>query len=239
MYNKTLKDYNRDLARDMIHLDLERRADDYLNNEGVDGWMDFLADPGLTFFLIKEGPIPLDLKLTDVLEDQFSWMKIDLALAYALVVKNDSGDHGPETPEQSDTSDILWSIIRDVRRADLSPCFGVAATVQQNQLFKIYQIRRRIRYAFRNLATDECSQRFLRASLDKISDYLESHMPEFNLLITWRVANAAIIYWLEQLEEKGEIGSDGYLLRLLYSRGVISDPYIPSVYDDDEDGYDD
>ena len=237
MYNMKLKDYTLSAAREMIQLDQANRIDDYLYNDGGDSRLDFLADPGLIFFLTGEGSVPLDLKLIEVLEDQFSWMKIDLALAYALVVKNDSGDHGPETPEQSDTSDILWSIISDVRRADLSPCFGVATTVQQNQLFKIYQIRRRIRYAFRNLATDWCSQRFLRASLDKISDYLESHMPEFNLLITWRVANAAIIYWLEQLEEKGEVGSDGYLLRLLYSRGVISDPYIPSVYDDDEDGY--
>lgn len=237
MYAKKLKDYTLIRAREMIHLDQENRTDDYLYNEGVDGWLDFLADPGLIFFLTGEDSSPINLTLAKVLEDQFCWMKIDIALAYALVVKNDLGDHGPETPEQADTTDILWSIIRDVRHVDLFPKFGVATTVQQDQLFKIYQIRRRIRYAFRNLATDGCSQRFLIASLDMITEYLESHAPEFTLLVTWRMANAAIIYWLEQLEEKGEAGPDRYLLRLLYSRGVIADPYIPGAYDDDD--YDD
>ena len=225
MYNKTLKDYSFDLARDMIHLDMERWTDDYLRNDGIEGWMDFLSDPGLTFFLIKEGFAFPDLKLSDVLADQFGWMKIDLALAYALAVVS----------EQSETSDRLWSILRRIGHVDQYPRYGVTATVQRNQLFKIYQIRRRIRLAFRGLAPDGLSQRFVRASFSKIIAHLASYDIDYRLIITWKIANAAIDQWVWKLEDAGL----GYSLRgLLCKRGVLVNPYSDDDSCDDDDDYD-
>ena len=234
MYYKKLKDYGFNRALEMIRMDQENLADDYLSDDVDAGWMSFISDPGLTFFLVGEGPVPLGLKLDDVIEDQFSWMKIDLALAYALVVKNDFGDHGPETPEQSDNSDRIWNIIRDIGVVDLFPCYGMSYTARQNQLFKIYQIRRRIHYSFRGLAPDGYSQQFLVEALGRVTTYLESVIEDDYWIIGGLQANDAIHYLVDWLVEKGEAGPGRYLSIKLYDKGVLVGAY-DNYYDDDDD----
>lgn len=228
MYNK-LKDYTLDRAREMIHLDLENRTDDYLYNKGADGWLDFLSDPGLTFYLIGEGPAPIGLTRDEVLEEQFSMLRIDLALAYALVVKNkcDAPDY-----ESFEIAGQFECFLRDFGVMELGPCSGMTASATKKQIFKYYQVRRRLRYAFRGLAADPdfaptwYAHRFLETSLAKITAYLESNAPESDRPLTNSLSNAAVDALVGRLEE--ETGY-GYLLRgILYRKGVLV-----SVPDDD------
>lgn len=233
MYNKTLEDYTLSLARDMIHLDQANRIDDYLYNDGGDSWLDFLSDPGLIFFLIGEDNIPINLTLAEVIEDQFCWMKIDLAIAYALAARSDMNGPDPDTTEQSETADMLWRLLRRIGVVDLFPPYEDDYTAKQKKLFEIYQIRRRVRNAFRGLPHDGYAQQFLRDSLDEIIAYLESDSLDSGFLATWRMADSAINHLVRKLEDAGF----GYYLRgRLYDNGVLADPYL---YDRYIDGYDD
>lgn len=244
MYNKTLKDYSLDLALEMIHLDRETLTKDYLRslNEGSHSWMRFLDDTGLMFFLIGEGSVPFQTTINTVISDQFGMMKIDLAIAYALAVKLDSADQSPDTPESSDTSEMLWSTLRGIGAVDLFPPFGVLDTEKQNYLFKIYQIRRRVRHALREFKFMGRENLFLKSSIEAIFEAildLDDDTVEISEFITAHEAHAAINYWLEWMEEKGEAGPGYYLRGMLYNQGVIPDPYLYDGYYDDEDKDDD
>ena len=85
---------------------------------GTEGWLDFLDDPGLTFYLIGEGPVPFRAPLAEVLADQFSWLKIDLALAHALAMK--SGFDSPD-PESAEIAFRLGHLLSGILVMDLSP----------------------------------------------------------------------------------------------------------------------
>lgn len=246
MYNKTLKDYSFDLAREKIQLDRETLAKDYRRslNEGFHSWMRFLDDTGLMFFLTGEGSVPSQVTIDKVISDQFGCMKIDLAIAYALAVKLDSADQGPDTPESSESSEMLWIILRGIGAVDLFPPYCVLDTEKQNYLFKIYQIRRRIRHALREFKFMGRANLFLKSSIEAIFEAildLDDDTVEISEFITARDAHAAIDYWLEWLEEKGEAGPGYYLRGMLYNQRVIPDPYLYDGYydDEDKDDYDD
>ena len=220
MYNKKLKDYTRSLAREMIHMDQENRADDYLDNGGTEGWLDFLDDPGLTFYLIGEGPVPFRAPLAEVLADQFSWLKIDLALAHALAMK--SGFDSPD-PESAEIAFRLGHLLSGILVMDLSPRCGMSPAEQRNQLFKIYQTRRRIRYTFRGIDPTSYSHQFLLNSLDKITS-------DFDCITAFSVwplgdneADDVIHSFVGWLEEKGDAGPDDFLRTVLYGRDLIYD----------------
>ena len=241
MYNMKLKDYSLDLAREMIRLDRETSTEDYLRSfhEGTHSWMSFLDDTGLMFFLIGEGSAPSQATINTVISDQFGCMKIDLAVAYALAVKLDSEDQGPDAPAQSETSEMLWSALRGIGAVDPFPSYGVSDAEKQNQLFKIYQIRRRVRHALRKFKFMGPANLFLKSSIEAIFEAVLDlnddtvKIPEF---ITARDAHAAIDCWLWQLEEKGEAGPGCRLRGALYMQNVIPDPCL---YDRYIDGYDD
>lgn len=244
MYNMKLKDYTLSAAREMIRLDRETLAKDYRRslNEGAHSWMNFLGDTGLMFFLTGEGSVPFQVTIDKVISDQFGCMKIDLAIAYALAVKLDSADHGPDTPESSETSEMLWIILRGIGAVDPFPSYGVSDTEKQNQLFKIYQIRRRIRHALREFKFMGHANLFLKSSIEAIFEAildLNDDTVEISEFITAREAHAAINYWLGWLEEEGEAGPGDSLRGELYMQNVIPDPYIYDGYYDDDDGYDD
>ena len=236
MYNKTLKDYTLSLAREKIQLDRETLTADYRRslNEGFHSWMRFLDDTGLMFFLIGEGSVPSQVTIDKVIEDQFGCMKIDLAIAYAL-----SADLGPDTPESSGASEMLWITLRGIGAVDLFPSYGVSDTAKQNYLFKIYQIRRRVRHALRGFEFMGHENLFLKSSIEAIFEAVLDldddtvKIPEF---ITASKAHAAIDCWLWQMEEKGEAGPGCRLRDALYMQNVIPDPYL---YDRYIDGYDD
>ena len=241
MYNMKLKDYTLSLAREMIQLDRETSTADYRRslNEGFHSWMRFLDDTGLMFFLIGEGSVPSQVTIDKVISDQFGCMKIDLAIAYALAVKLDSGDLGPDTPEYFGASEMLWITLRGIGAVEPFPSYGVSDAEKQNQLFKIYQIRRRIRHALRGFKFMGPENLFLKSSIEAIFEAVLDlnddtvEIPEF---ITARDAHAAIDCWLWQLEEKGEAGPGCRLRGALYMQNVIPDPYL---YDRYIDGYDD
>ena len=220
MYNKTLKDYTLSLAREKIQLDRETSTADYRRslNEGFHSWMRFLDDTGLMFFLIGEGSVPSQVTIDEVISDQFGCMKIDLAIAYALAVKLDSGDLGPDTPESSGASEMLWITLRGIGAVDLFPSYGVSDTAKQNYLFKIYQIRRRVRHALRGFEFMGRENLFLKSSIEAIFEAVLDldddtvKIPEF---ITASKAHAAIDCWLWQMEEKGEAGPGYYLRNML------------------------
>ena len=226
MYNKTLKDYTLSLAREKIQLDRETLAGDYRSslNEGFHSWMRFLGDTGLMFFLTGEGSVPSQVTIDKVISDQFGCMKIDLAIAYAL-----SADLGPDTPESSGASEMLWITLRGIGTVDLFPSYGVSDTAKQNYLFKIYQIRRRVRHALRGFEFMGHENLFLKSSIEAIFEAVLDldddtvMVPEF---ITASKAHAAIDCWLWQMEEKGEAGPDYYLRNMLCEKGVIPDPYL-------------
>lgn len=231
MYNKTLEDYTISLAREKIQLDRETSTADYRRslNEGFHSWMSFLDDTGLMFFLIGEGSVPSQVTIDEVISDQFGCMKIDLAIAYALAVKLDSGDLGPDTPEYYGASDMLWITLRGIGAVDLFPSYGVSDTAKQNYLFKIYQIRRRVRHALRGFKFMGPENLFLKSSIEAIFEAVLDlnddtvEIPEF---ITASDAHAAIDCWLWQLEEKGEAGPECRLRGALCEKGVIPDPYL-------------
>ena len=197
MYNKTLKDYTLSLAREKIQLDRETSTADYRRslNEGFHSWMSFLDDTGLMFFLIGEGSVPSQVTIDKVISDQFGCMKIDLAIAYALAVKLDSADLGPDTPESSGASEMLWITLRGIGAVDLFPSYGVSDTAKQNYLFKIYQIRRRVRHALRGFEFMGHENLFLKSSIEAIFEAVLDldddtvKIPEF---ITASKAHAAI-----------------------------------------------
>ena len=229
MYNKTLKDYTLSLAREKIQLDQETLAKDYRSslNEGFHSWMRFLDDTGLVFFLTGEGSVPSQVTIDKVISDQFGCMKIDLAIAYALSVKLDSADLGPDTPESFGASEMLWITLRGIGAVDLFPSYGVSDTAKQNYLFKIYQIRRRVRHALRGFEFMGHENLFLKSSIEAIFEAVLDldddtvRIPEF---ITASKAHAAIDCWLWQMEEKGEAGPGYYLRNMLCEKGVIPDP---------------
>ena len=231
MYNKTLEDYTLSLAREKIQLDRETSTADYRRslNEGFHSWMSFLDDTGLMFFLIGEGSVPSQVTIDNVISDQFGCMKIDLAIAYALAVKLDSADLGPDTPESSGASEMLWITLRGIGAVDLFPSYGVSDTAKQNYLFKIYQIRRRVRHALRGFEFMGHENLFLKSSIEAIFEAVLDldddtvKIPEF---ITASKAHAAIDCWLWQMEEKGEAGPGYYLRNMLCEKGVIPDPYL-------------
>ena len=231
MYNKTLEDYTLSLAREKIQLDRETSTADYRRslNEGFHSWMRFLDDTGLMFFLIGEGSVPSQVTIDKVISDQFGCMKIDLAIAYALAVKLDSADLGPDTPESSGASEMLWITLRGIGAVDLFPSYGVSDTAKQNYLFKIYQIRRRVRHALRGFEFMGHENLFLKSSIEAIFEAVLDldddtvKIPEF---ITASKAHAAIDCWLWQMEEKGEAGPGYYLRNMLCEKGVIPDPYL-------------
>ena len=231
MYNKTLEDYTLSLAREKIQLDRETSTADYRRslNEGFHSWMRFLDDTGLMFFLIGEGSVPSQVTIDKVISDQFGCMKIDLAIAYALAVKLDSADLGPDTPESSGASEMLWITLRGIGAVDLFPSYGVSDTAKQNYLFKIYQIRRRVRHALRGFEFMGHENLFLKSSIEAIFEAVLDldddtvKIPEF---ITASKAHAAIDCWLWQMEEKGEAGPGYYLRNMLCEKGVIPYPYL-------------
>ena len=231
MYNMKLKDYTLSLAREKIQLDRETSTADYRRSfhEGTHSWMSFLDDTGLMFFLIGEGSVPAQVTIDKVISDQFGCMKIDLAVAYALAVKLDSADLGPDTPESSGASEMLWITLRGIGAVDLFPSYGVSDTAKQNYLFKIYQIRRRVRHALRGFKFMGPENLFLKSSIEAIFEAVLDldddtvKIPEF---ITASKAHAAIDCWLWQMEEKGEAGPGYYLRNMLCEKGVIPDPYL-------------
>ena len=241
MYDMKLKDYSFDRALEMIRLDQENLADDYLLglSHGGRSWLGFIDNSSLRFFLIGEGLVPSKVTIDKVISDQFGRMKIDLAIAYALAIKIDSADSDPDTPEYSDTSDMLWPVLRRIGAVDLFPCYGISYKEKRNQLFKIYQIRRRIRYAFRKFKFYGRANRFLNSSLEAIFEAIldmEDYTIHISPFLIVREAHAAINYWLRCLEEKGEAGPGCYLRNTLYMQKVIPDPYLYGRY---IDGYDD
>ena len=241
MYNKKLKDYTLSLAREKIQLDRETSTADYRRslNEGFHSWMSFLDDTGLMFFLIGEGSVPSQVTIDKVISDQFGCMKIDLAIAYALAVKLDSADLGPDTPESSGASEMLLITLRGIGAVEPFPSYGVSDAEKQNQLFKIYQIRRRVRHALRGFTFMGHENLFLKSSIEAIFEAVLDlnddtvKIPEF---ITARDAHAAIDCWIWQLEEKGEVDFGCRLRGALYMQNVIPDPYLYGRY---IDGYDD
>ena len=220
MYNKKLKDYTRSLAREMIHMDQENRADDYLDNGGTEGWLDFLDDPGLTFYLIGEGPVPFRAPLAEVLADQFSWLKIDLALAHALAMK--SGFDSPD-PESAEIAFRLGHLLSGILVMDLSPRCGMSPAEQRNQLFKIYQTRRRIRYTFRGVDPTSYSHRFLSALRGKVLNCVEYIKIDSDFPLGDNEADDTIHYLVRQLEEEGDAGPGDFLRTVLYGRDLIYD----------------
>lgn len=237
MYNMKLKDYTLSAAREMIHLDQENLADDL--NHGYHSWLGFIDNSSLTFFLIGEGLVSSKATIDKVISDQFGRMKIDLAIAYALSVKLDSGDQDTDTPEDSEASEMLWHVLRRIGAVEPFPSYGVTDTEKQNQLFRIYQIRRRIRYAFWRLKSDVAANRFLDSSIEAIFDEIldmEDYTIHISPFLIVREAHAAINYWLRCLEENGEAGPGCYLRNTLYMQNVIPDPFLYNRY---FDGYDD
>ena len=220
MYNKKLKDYTRSLAREMIHMDQENRADDYLDNGGTEGWLDFLDDPGLTFYLIGEGPVPFRAPLAEVLADQFSWLKIDLALAHALTMK--SGFDSPD-PESTEIALRLGRLLSGISVMDLSPRCGMSSAEQRNLLFKIYQTRRRIRYTFRGIDPTSYSHRFLSALRGEVLNCVEYTMIDSCWPLGDNEADDVIQSFVGWLEEKGDAGPGDFLRTVLYGRDLIYD----------------
>ena len=220
MYNMKLKDYTLSLAREMIHRDQESWADDYLANRKVGSWMSFIADPGLTFYLIGEGRVRYRATLVEVLADQFSWLKIDLALAHALAMK--SGFDSPD-PESTEIALRLGRLLSGIVVMDLSPRCGMSPAEQRNQLFKIYQTRRRLRYTFRGIDPTSYSHQFLFDSLDKIT----SDLDVITAFSVWPLgdneADDAIHSFVGWLEEKGDAGPGDFLRTVLYGRDLIYD----------------
>ena len=220
MYNEKLKDYTRSVAREMIHLDLERWADDCCDSWGTKGWLDFLGEPGLTFHLIGEGGASYWTPLADVLEDQFGKLKLDLALAHALAIKLGFDSPSPEAPE---IALRLGRLINNIGIRDLQPRDWMSAAKQRNLLFKIYQTRRRIRYTFRGIDPTSYSHQFLLNSLDKITSDFD-YITAFSV---WPLgdseADDVIQSFVGWLEEKGDAGPDDFLRTVLYGRDLISD----------------
>ena len=220
MYNEKLEDYTRSVAREMIYLDRESWADDYLDSGKAESWLDFLDDPGLTFHLITEGRVPFRAMLTDVLEDQFSRLKLDLALAHALAVKSEFDPQSPEAPEIALRFSHLLSDI-DIR--DLALRDGMSYEAQHDQLFKIYQIRRRLRYAFRDL-DPAC---FSHQLVCKMSYLLTSWVKNVRYRgrgwqISDRETDAALRLWISHLKG-GNTWIGNHLRYVLYCHHLISD----------------
>ena len=222
MYNEKLEDYTRSVAREMIYLDRESWADDYLDSGKAESWLSFLDDPGLVFYLITEGRVPFQAMLTDVLEDQFSRLKLDLALAHALVAKSELDPQSPEAPEIASRFSHLLSDI-DIR--DLALRDGVSYEAQHDQLFKIYQIRRRLRYAFRDLDPACYSHQLVR----EMSYLLTAQVKDVRYRgwghgwqIFDREADAALRLWIRHLKE-GTTWGGNHLRYVLYCHHLISD----------------
>ena len=220
MYNKKLKDYSLSLAREMIHKDQESWADDYLVNRKVESWMSFIADQGLTFYLIGEGRVRYRATLVEVLADQFSWLKIDLALAHALAMK--SGFDSPD-PESTEIAWRLGRLLSGILVMDLSPRCGMSPAEQRNLLFKIYQTRRRIRYTFRGVDPTSYSHRFLSALRGKVLNCVEYIKIDSDFPLGNNEADDTIHYLVRQLEEEGDAGPGDFLRTVLYGRDLISD----------------
>ena len=220
MYNKKLKDYSLSLAREMIHKDQESWADDYLVNRKVESWMSFIADQGLTFYLIGEGRVRYRATLVEVLADQFSWLKIDLALAHALAMK--SGFDSPD-PESTEIAWRLGRLLSGIVVMDLSPRCGMSPAEQRNLLFKIYQTRRRIRYTFRGVDPTSYSHRFLSALRGKVLNCVEYIKIDSDFPLGNNEADDTIHYLVRQLEEEGDAGPGDFLRTVLYGRDLISD----------------
>ena len=232
MYNESLKSYTLDRALEMICLDRENWLDDYLYTGSSESWLSFLADPGLEFFLTGKGSIPLGLTLTDVFKAQYGALKIDLAIAFALVVRN---SYNAISSESLDIALQVGHLLYDLRVLNAHPGDTPVAEVNRDQLFRIYQIRRRLRNAFRNisfLGSDEAedADRILKMYLAEIEDYLEAHLPEDDWPLNDVSANTAIDNFVLGMEERTGYGS--ILRGILRRRGVLVS--IP-----DEDSEDD
>ena len=219
MYNEKLKDYTRSVAREMIHLDLERWADDCCDSGGTKGWLDFLGELGLTFCLIGEGRASYWTPLAGVLEDQFGRLKLDLALAHALALKLGFDSPSPEAPE---ITLRLGRLLRGIVVRDLRPSYWMSAAEQRNLLFKIYQTRRRIRYTFRGIDPTSYSHHravVMRDMLEKCEWYVRYHD------LSWKISDDAtedtIHDFIGDLEKRGDAGPDDELRWALYSRHVI------------------
>ena len=219
MYNKKLKDYTLSLAREMIHRDQESWADDYLVNRKVESWMSFIADPGLTFYLIGEGRASYWTPLADVLEDQFGKLKLDLALAHALAIKLGFDSPSPEAPE---IALRLGRLINNIVVRDLQPRDWMSAAKQRNLLFKIYQTRRCIRYTFRGIDPTSYSHHLaivMRDMLEKCEWYVRYH--DFSWQISDDATEDTIHDFIGHLEKRGDAGPDDHLRWVLYSGHVI------------------
>ena len=219
MYDKKLKDYTRSVAREMIHLDLERWADDCCDSGGTKGWLDFLGEPGLTFHLIGEGGASYWTPLADVLEDQFGKLKLDLALAHAIAIKLGFDSPSPEAPE---IALRLGRLINNIVVRDLQPRDWMSAAKQRNLLFKIYQTRRRIRYTFRGIDPTSYSHHLaivMRDMLEKCEWYVRYR--DFSWKIPDDATEDKIHCFIVDLEKRGDAGPDDTLRWSLYVRHVI------------------
>ena len=218
MYNEKLEDYTRSVAREMIRLDLERWADDCFDSGTTKGWLDFLDDLGLTFYLIGEGRLPYRTAITDVLEHQFRKLKLDLALAHALSIKLGFDSPSPEAPE---ISSRLGRLIGSIEIMDLCPRYRMTTAEQRNLLFKIYQTRRRIRYTFRGIDPTSYSHHLLivmRDMLEQSEWYIRYHDGG------WKISDDAtedtIHDFIRDLEERGDAGPGDELRWALRCRHV-------------------
>lgn len=219
MYNEKPWDYTRSVARDLIHLDLERWADDCFYSGRTEGWLDFLDDLGLTFYLIGEGRASYWTPLADVLEDQFRKLKLDLALAHALAIKLGFDSPSPEAPE---IALRLGRLLSDIVVMDLCPSYRMSAAEQRNLLFKIYQTRRRIRYTFRSIDPTSYSHHLAIVMRNLLQEC------EWDVMCSycgWKLSDAAtedtIHNFIRHLEEREDAGPDNSLRWVLRRRHVI------------------
>ena len=133
-----------------------------------------------------------------------------------------SGFDSP-APESTEIAWRLGRLLSGISVMDLSPRCGMSPAEQRNQLFKIYQTRRRLRYTFRGIDPTSYSHQFLFDSLDKIT----SDLDVITAFSVWPLgdneADDVIHSFVGWLEEKGDAGPDDLLRSVLYGRDLIYD----------------